>query len=223
MSSSIRSITLSAAGQSVTLTGADRRGRVDEVLRPRADRTLVAGGDPDGRAPIPWAGQFEDRDGRDLDFIPAPALQDIAIALTDAVEGFAHLHRAVVKFRWKREGGARAGRATYGKCVKASGLTRHFGDCDFVIWAAADHLRAAQFTNWQLEALVYHELCHIVENPESGALGLVGHDWEGFASELARYGAWDASIKRIARIAQQLPLIPFDEPDGDEEDDDDDE
>jgi hypothetical protein len=33
-------------------------------------------------------------------------------------------------FLWKREGGTDRGAATLGKCIKTSGLARHFAECD---------------------------------------------------------------------------------------------
>lgn len=113
-----------------------------------------------------------------------------------------------VKFLWKEKGGQKGGLATLGKCVLLSGLARHFGESDYVIWIAADHARAWELDDGQLEALLYHELLHCElitdENSDEVRAGVRGHDAEVFFDEIAKYGLWRESLTRL----RQAVLIP---------------
>jgi hypothetical protein len=136
------------------------------------------------------------------DFAPAPALAACGLWLIESFLELHHISGANITYLWKKKGGANKGHLTLGKCVKMSGLTAYFADnAEFVIWAAADNCRIEEMDGKQLEALVYHELKHIVRDPETDMLTLIGHDWEGFVSEVERYGQW-----RPGRAAAQLRL-----------------
>jgi hypothetical protein len=137
----------------------------------------------------------------DADFMHAPALAACAAWLIESYSELSHISGADVKYLWKKVGGASKGHLTLGKCVKASGLVSYFSDAAFIIWAGADNCREEELSTRQIEALVYHELKHITQDPETKALVLVGHDWEGFVSEVERYGQW-----RPGRAAAQLRL-----------------
>lgn len=140
-----------------------------------------------------------------VDFIAAPDLEAIGKRLIAECGEFDFLRELDLDFRWKREGGKDKNRLKFGACVKPSGLLRHYSDLHFIVWAAADHCRDAVFNARQIEALVYHELCHPGES-DKGALVMVGHDFEGFTGELERYGPWQAALKRMVKAAAQLPL-----------------
>jgi hypothetical protein len=113
---------------------------------------------------------------------------------------------------WKRKGGTGGGRETWGKCIKLSGPAKYYGGgTEFVIWIAADHLEAARITNYQLEALLYHELLHIteVEDEDGNAKAILrSHEFEGFIAEIAEYGSWKSDVKRAANAFKQAPLAP---------------
>lgn len=160
------------------------------------------------RIPDPEA--FDDP-ASDGDFLRAKDIESIATALIDHYEAqFAHIRKMRVGYVWKRTGGASHGNNTLGKTVKSSGLARYFSGTNFVIWLAADHLRALNGDNspatfWQVEALTYHELMHIAINEEEAPM-LRGHDFEGFAKEITEYGPWDEAAE-VMRIAyKQLEL-----------------
>lgn len=116
------------------------------------------------------------------------------------------LKQAHIVLLWKEKGGRSKGADTLGRLQKPTGLLRHFAAADYVIWLAADHCRSYAFTNWQMLALLYHELRHAAVD-KNGGYGVRGHDFEGFADELRIFGAWDNSAGRIIRAAQaQLPF-----------------
>ena len=206
----IADVTITGAGRSVTLT-ADDADRLTRHAGALAGPRLVTGDNPPELYPVPETARFKSRPDLadpDLDFIPAPDVERIAAALIAADAGrFWHLTGAFplrVAYRWKREGGADGGRATLGKCVKAAPLVKHFGEIDFVIWLAADHLLVSGFTRYQVEALVFHELLHTAR--VSGKPKTVPHDAELFVAEVERYGLWKTDLDHVGRAVRQLQL-----------------
>jgi hypothetical protein len=192
-----RRVTLDPA---IALRAMNRR-RVLDV--PKAERSLVTGGDPDERYPVPKKDDFE------REFAPAPDLAEIAEALIDAHQdrfGWIRDYCRVV-YLWKAEGGAVNGCATLGKCQKPGGLLKLFSDAQYIIWLAADHARDLYLTRWQVEALLFHEMSHTRMGDNGPALR--GHDFAGFRSELEQYGAWESDLRLAAQAFQQLAL--FDE------------
>lgn len=174
------------------------------------ERRLLTGGDPDAKARIPNGHLFQGRDGRQKDFIEAPDIRNIADALIAHRECFAFLEDVVIRYRWRRKAQVKAGRMTLGFCQKLGGQLRdEMGGGDFQIVINAENCRDLGLTNWQLEALVAHELTHIAppdpDDPESEP-SLVGHDVEAFASEIRDYGLWKLDLKRIAPTFVQAQL-----------------
>ena len=158
--------------------------------------------EPKTKTPTPYAiPSFEG------DFQHATDLEQIVYRLVDT--------KAVgldwtVDFFWKRKGGQRSGKAIEGKCQKPSGLLKHYSDKDFIIWLAADHCRNAGYDARQIEALLFHELQHIGsdEDEDSGEVTpvLVGHDFEGFLTEVTEYGMWSHDVIAMGHAFQ--PHLP---------------
>lgn len=189
-------ITLTGGGESVTVT--------DQQFLERTGKYLG-----DFSAEIPPDTDFA---ARNADFLPAPTVQDIAEKLIDECAEFEHLIETDIAYVWKQKGGESNGVATYGKCVKASGLVRFFGKQSFVIWIAADNCREWGFTRHQLEALVYHELCHAGEkqDKEGNPKAVVwGHDVELFGAEVRRYGLWHEGLRKVKPDFDQAELPGF--------------
>ncbi len=171
---------------------------------PAAARQLVTPGEPNDRYPVPSEDDF------DRDFLPAVELGEIAKALIEKHPRFKFIGEYCrVVYLWKAEGGDVNGLATLGKCQKPGGLLKLFSDAQFIIWLAADHARVLALTRWQVEALLFHELCHAAWG-ESGAK-LRGHDFAGFRAELENYGAWESDLRRAAESFGQLPLFAEDD------------
>lgn len=150
-----------------------------------------------------------------FDFLDAPEVRDIARQLIDAYPSrFGVIRNLRMVYYWKRDGGKSEGKPVYGKCVKVPPLARALSveedadekiPADFVIWLAADHINAALFSRFQLEALIYHELCH-VDVSEKGKPALLPHDFEGFKSEILEYGDWKEDLQHARDAFTQLPL-----------------
>lgn len=172
-------------------------------------RQLVTGGDPDASIHIPSTREF---DGRD--FMTAPGLERVGLALI--AKGAIDLKQEPhISFLWKRAGGKSGGNFVLGKCVKLSGLNAYFGEVDFVVWLAADHLEVMRPNAYVVEGLIFHELAHIEErwnededgNQEWAGWGTRGHDLEAFKAEVERYGLYRPAIQAIAPAFQAR--LPF--------------
>lgn len=203
-----------------TLVDAARTAFVDSTVGAGATATFVTGGesvtitpdaistvvgtDPAGRFYVPPEEHFDV-----ADFLDMPKLEQIAEQLCVTWGEFRHLHRARLRVLWKKKGGASGGKNTWGKAIKTSGLVKHYADCDFVIWLAADHCRDAAITNYELEALLYHELSHLsYEMDENGEerWSVRGHDVTAFYGELERYGTWTPELRQMRHAYAQLAL-----------------
>ncbi len=157
-------------------------------------------------ARIPSDAEFES------EFLPDSRLDDLAQELIGQYHELEHLAEVRIRVCWKQKGGAKAGKSVLGKCTKPSGLLLFFSDLDFVIWLAADHCRAWEFTNHQLEALVYHELCHAgveFDDNDQPKYGVLPHDLEMFTGELDRYGTWMDDLKRAKLVFDQVAMPGF--------------
>ena len=152
-------------------------------------------------APIPSPNDFEEQQS---DFLRGKAIEAIATMQIDHYEAeFAHVRKLNIAYVWKRTGGGSKGQNTLGKCVKPSGLLKHFAGVDFVVWLAADHLRDMDATFWQVEAVVFHQLKH-AQIDEQARPSIRGHDFEGFAREIIEYGAWHQAAEELRTAFKQL-------------------
>lgn len=149
------------------------------------------------------------------DFRESPDLERIVARLIASKEQFAFLreYQQEIVVLWKRKGGVKGNKITLGKCQALSGPARHFSDRRYLIWAAADHCRRAGLSQEQLEALIFHELCHLAPGDENEATGeqappvIIGHDFEGFVAELTVYGLWTPALQEARNALEQLPLF----------------
>ena len=124
---------------------------------------------------------------------------------------FPDLEQFDIRFLWKKEGGAKGGKAILGKITLARGFTLFYSKAEAIVWLAADHLRIIKATEKVIDAVLFHELCHAVlkdgkEGVEPG-LQLIGYDYEGFLAELREFGAWRTDLTRMAEAVGQLELF----------------
>lgn len=154
-------------------------------------KSLVTGGDPD-----------EIYDPPDIfgEFTEAPDIEAIAEALIKS-GALPRVHpELTIKYLWKRSGGKKNG-----ACQLVSGLTGFFAACDFVVWLAYDKVVDHAWTRWQVEALTFHELCHInFEYDKNDNLRplLYDHEFEGFRAEIQNYGHWQPNIEDLGKTFQ---------------------
>lgn len=173
-------------------------------------RTTATGINPDTPAWIPSDAEFGVEQ-----YLPAKSLQDVGSALVRSpIRGLGDLLKAEVDIRylWRRKASSSKGKKVVGKCSKIGPRERHFaGNADIVIEVAADEARARKMTQWELEAVVYHELKHIgVEcDEETGdiTIGIVGHDVELFADEVMHYGLWRTELEVANAAFEQAGMF----------------
>lgn len=155
---------------------------------------------------VPPDTHFDEQD----DYLESQALDHMADAERTRWSEFRHLKQARIRVLWKRKGGKGGGKNTWGKAATLSGLLRHYVPEDFVIWLAADHCREAQLSQIDLQALIYHELCHcwFEEDETTGEMkwSVRAHDVTAFTSEVERYGAWTPDLRQMRRTYEQLAL-----------------
>lgn len=138
-------------------------------------------------------------------FRPAPDLERLASRfMAEYPEKFAHIGNIRLAVLWKAKGGKSRGQLRLGQCAKSSGLAKYWGENDFTIWLAADHLRGD--TQERIASVLFHELLHIGEDDDTGEVILVGHDLEFFFSEVQERGLWRSELEQAAEVFRQLPL-----------------
>jgi hypothetical protein len=160
--------------------------------------------------PVPPETKFLDDDGNARMFLEAPELDNVVHRHINTYEEFAELTNVKITCLWKQKGGIRGGKATLGACRRVTGMLTHFARSNFVIWLAAEQLRHKATTR-DIEGCLYHELCHIEYDPQDGKFGLRGHDFEGFASELRRFGVWRGDLEIAGKAFRQLQLFKEEE------------
>lgn len=157
-------------------------------------------------------------------FREAPELGNIASTLMERHGFLKSLVNCDLQFFWKRKTGVSKGKVKIGFLKRASDLLGHYSGVEFIVWLSASTARDASFDDRQIEAAVFHQLLHIGED-DKGNWIKVGHDFEGFGSEVREFGPWTEDLKvgrNAFRVATQLGLLEQDE-DDDEDDEDDDE
>lgn len=150
----------------------------------------------------------------------APELANIARRLIEEHGFFGHLDHCRIDYKWRRKGSNAKGKRTIGGVSRVSGIWSAYVPFNFVVWLAADTARMAGFTDRQVEAAIFHQLCHLDQDAKGNWIK-ASHDFEGFGAEVRHYGAWTADLmigSEAFTVAVQLGL---DLEADDEEDEDD--
>lgn len=208
------------AGTTVTETirrrAEDTLARHGKELADLGARTWVGGidDDPDARESlglehqtdvrvrlsVPDDQEFVDEDQK---FIASPDMRELAQELISEYPELYSLTRRRIDYAWKQTGGKEKGRQRLGACAKVSGVQKLYTQADWIIWIAADNCR--QLTPRQLEAVLYHELCHPMVD-ENDQPALVGHDAEMFFGEIRRYGLWRMDLEAASDVFTQIKM-----------------
>lgn len=213
----VDTVTISSAGRSVTMTDkqfSQAANNLGDALKQR-NNTLP------GVAPKVERLLDSDFERLDVDYIVSPSMAELGRYLIETKRCLKHLKSTSFAYLWKAKGGQSGGKVTLGKCTKTPPLVKTYEHSTFTIWLAHDHCKEFNLTDDQMEALLYHELCHAVieevENEETGDVKfkpvILGHDLEMFLSEVEEYGLWRADLIQAHSVFQQeLPgfqAMPF--------------
>lgn len=150
-------------------------------------------------------------------FVEAPDVEEIADRIIP--EWHPHLEEAVITylFRVSKSSWASQGRTKLGAAKKLSTEARHLSG-DFDAEVVVDSFHWNLLDENQREALVDHELCHLVVATDADGqelcrpdgrprLTIRGHDVEAFADEIRRHGLWRDDLVVAARAVQiHLPV-----------------
>lgn len=150
----------------------------------------------------------------------APELANIGETLIERHGFFAELSACDVRYFWRRSTGVSKGRVKIGYLKRASDLLGHYSGADFILWLSATTARDGKFTDRQVEAAVFHQLCHLSTDDEGNYIKL-SHDFEGFAREITSYGTWTSDLRAGGRAfvaASQMGLFDEDDDESDDED-----
>lgn len=193
------------------------------------ERTCITGVDPAGVFSTPWMRN---------DFQEAADLEEIGTALIANCPEFTDLKWATgrevdedfddgfppirIAYLWRKKASRSADRFKAGTLGKTGGKIKFLADAHYLVEIAADVNRF--MTNWQMEALVYHELMHIKiarkalkrrdESEETKFvpdLKVRAHDLEMFFAEVERYGLWRSDLQKAQPTFAQAPLFGSDE------------
>ena len=216
----VSDVTLSSGRRSVTVPFTRTRAEIGRDIermrtgRPVTEETadvITAVEGPDALYPIPTDDTFE---AEDAEYLPAFDLEQIAAVLLADCPEFGFLRKYSIGYLWKRTGAVKNQKATLGTCSKAPPKVRFYAKVTFLIEISADKCREHLLTNFQMEALVFHELCHAFEKvTKQGDIkpAIIGHDLEMFFSEYRRYGTWRVDLEQAERVFRQEELS-FDDP-----------
>lgn len=139
---------------------------------------------------------------------------DLRVAAEEMIEEFPELNHVKnyrVVYLWKAKGGTKGEKHRLGNCERVSGMKGFFAKADFIIWLARDHAITLDMTSRQLEALLYHELCHVsfeVKDNGEEVTKVAQHDVELFYDEIRRYGLWTTDLETAQETFRQA-RIPF--------------
>lgn len=142
-----------------------------------------------------------------LAFAAAPDLADLADALIEEYDdAFHHLRDYSIDYLWKRNGGKSKRQNKRGAVQITGALLRHYSKKTFVVWLAADHAESEKWTTRQAEAIMFHLLLQMGEDPKRGGPMMIAPDFTGFRRELEAYGAWSDSLRALESTMKQLGL-----------------
>jgi hypothetical protein len=156
-----------------------------------SNRTPAAGLIAADRFPLPRPDDFL------AEFLEDDALNRLVGKIISHYADFDVLTELNIRTLWQKDAGTEDGRIKLGGSVKQNNLTRYLAKVDWVIFVNLKAAEYYEFTNLQMEALLFHEISHIdVEEQDDGTLKLkkLPHDASFFTSEIQTYGAWSMHL-----------------------------
>ena len=141
------------------------------------------------------------------EYTDAPEVEEIAQQVIEQYPELEDCKFANIKYLFKIADRSRE----YGKCGRATGKWNYLTNYDYVveIWDGA----WINFNDKQKQALVYHELRHvlrIVVEKETGPeirWRIREHDIETFLDELTYFGAWNTRLRELVSTVVNLEEV----------------
>jgi hypothetical protein len=127
----------------------------------------------------------------------APDLDILAAHLVTKYDEFRDLHNFKLRVLWK-DGKPR----WLGKASSKGEEDHLLSGIDMLIKIAWDNCRRLKITANQMEALLYHELCHFeveTDDNDKQKLTMRYHDVEEFNAVILRYGDWRHDVRGLDR------------------------
>jgi hypothetical protein len=153
--------------------------------------------------PLPNPNEFH------REFLEDEHLDELVAALIRHYPQFEPFGDLTIRVLWQKDAGKEDGRLKLGSLSKQNNMTRYLAKVDYVVVVNYKAAAVYELTNWQMEALLFHQLEHIeIAEDDDGEVKLKTrpHDIGLFNSEIMAYGAWYLDLANTSNAFQQQPL-----------------
>lgn len=143
------------------------------------------------------------------EFLPDDRLSTLVDALIEHHDAFTSLSDLTIRTLWQKDAGKEDGRLKLGSISQQTNMTRYLTGVDYVIIVSLKAAAQYDLTNWQMEALLFHQLMHIeAEEGDDGEIKLKKrpHDIGLFNAEIINYGAWYLDLANTSNAFRQQLL-----------------
>lgn len=110
-----------------------------------------------------------------------------------------------IRYLWSRESRKQRGKLIFGTASLNTPEVRWLTDTEATIVLYGTTMRALAIEDWQIEAVLYHELKHLTVG-KGGKLTLRDHDVYMFYDEIRRYGLYMQALERVGEVVKQAEL-----------------
>jgi hypothetical protein len=143
------------------------------------------------------------------EFLEDEHLDKLVAALIRHYPQFEPFGDLTIRVLWQKDAGKEEGRLKLGSLSKQNNMTRFLAKVDYVVVVNYKAAAVYELNNWQMEALLFHQLEHIeISEDDNGEVKLKTrpHDVGLFNAEITTYGAWYLDLANTSNAFQQQPL-----------------
>jgi hypothetical protein len=159
--------------------------------------------------PLPNPNEFH------REFLEDEHLDELVARLILHYPQFAPFGDLTIRVLWQKDAGKEDGRLKLGSLSKQNNMTRYLAKVDYVVVVNYKAAAVHELNNWQMEALLFHQLEHIeIDETDDGEVKLKTrpHDVGLFNAEIMTYGAWYLDLANTSNAFKQQPLWANDKP-----------
>lgn len=144
----------------------------------------------------------------DVELLRDEVLESVVQDLAERYPNLKHLSGLTIRVYWQKAGRTRNGAPNMGGIKKPSPWYEvgSGAGADYLLWLAADHIADQQYTGFQLEAFLFHQLCSLQQN-EEGEVKVQAPDFVGYLPEIEAYGLWRVPLKEAGERFRQPSLF----------------